>query len=74
MGIKEYTGQDEHQVMYISSESLYCTAKTNITLYVSSTGIKIKFYESKDNIDHAKTKVCVKNPQGGTSLIQSLEE
>lgn len=31
---------DEHQVMDESAESLYCTSKTNIILYVY-TGIKI---------------------------------
>ena len=34
MGIKEYT-RVEHQVMYGSVGSLYCTPETNITLYVN---------------------------------------
>ena len=34
-GIKERTCCDEHQVMYESAESLYCTSETNITLYVN---------------------------------------
>ena len=39
MGIKEDTC-DEHWVLDIIVESLYCTSKTNITLYVNYTGIK----------------------------------
>ena len=38
MGIKKGTW-DEHQVMYASVESLYCTPETNITLYVNYPGI-----------------------------------
>ena len=33
MGVKE--GTCEHQVLYESVESLYCTLDTNITLYVN---------------------------------------
>ena len=36
--IKECTC-DEHQVLYISVESLYCTPETNITLCVNYFGI-----------------------------------
>ena len=31
---------DEHWVMYGSVESLCCTPKTNITVYVNCTGFK----------------------------------
>ena len=34
MGVKEYTC-DEHQVLYVSVESLNSTPETNITLYVT---------------------------------------
>ena len=40
-GFEEYTC-DEHWVMYGIVESLYCTAQTNITVYVNYTGIKIE--------------------------------
>ena len=39
MEIKEYT-YDEHWIMYWITESLYDTPETNITLYVTITGIK----------------------------------
>ena len=42
MGIKEDTCCDEHWVMYGSIESLHCTPKTNVKLYVNYTGIKIR--------------------------------
>ena len=42
MGTKECTCCDEHQVMYGSVESLYCTLESNITLCVNYTGIKKK--------------------------------
>lgn len=35
MGIKEYTCQDEHKVMFGSVNSLYCTLETTITPYVN---------------------------------------
>ena len=41
MGIKKYTCCDEHEVMYGSVESLYCTPETNI-MYVNYTGTKMK--------------------------------
>ena len=37
--IKEHTC-DEHQGVYGSVESLYCTPKTNITLYVNYLELK----------------------------------
>lgn len=39
-GKEEYTYCDERWVMYGSAESQYCVPETNITLYVSYTGIK----------------------------------
>ena len=42
-GIKECTCQDEHQVMYGSVGSLYCTPETNETLYVNYTGFFFKW-------------------------------
>ena len=35
MGIKEYTRDDEHWLMYRSAESLNWTPETTITLYVN---------------------------------------
>ena len=42
MEVKECALCAEHWVMDGSVESLHCTPETNITLYVSYTGIKIK--------------------------------
>ena len=42
MGIKEDTCCDEHWVIYGTVKSLYCTPETNVILYISYTGIKIK--------------------------------
>ena len=39
MGIKEGTC-DEHQVLYVSDESLNSTTETNITLYVNKLEFK----------------------------------
>lgn len=39
---EEGTYPDEHWVMSGGAESLYCTPKTSITLYVNYTGIEIK--------------------------------
>lgn len=36
------TCQDEHWEMYGITESLHCTPKTSVTLYVDDTGIRIK--------------------------------
>ena len=41
MGSKAHT-RDEHRVLYGIAELLYCTPKTNITLYFNVTVIKIK--------------------------------
>ena len=41
MGIKEGTC-DEHQMLYGSSESLYCTPETNTILYFNSLELKKK--------------------------------
>ena len=42
IGIKEYTCGG-HQVLYVSDESLNCTPKTNITLYVNKLEFKLQY-------------------------------
>ena len=41
MEIKEFTYHDKHGVLYRIVEPLYCTPETNVTVYVTYTGIKI---------------------------------
>lgn len=59
LGIEEYTC-DEHRVMYGIVESVYYTLETNITIYVSYTGISNKIHERKRR---KKTNVKKKNQQ-----------
>lgn len=55
MGINGCTFRDEHLVSYGSTESLYCIAETNITLYL--TGIlKRKKLKSLQSIAKIKIK------------------
>ena len=41
-GNSEYIYPDEYQVIYQIVESLYSTAKTNLTLYANYNGILLK--------------------------------
>ena len=51
MGIKEGICE-EHQVLYVSVETLNSTLKTNITLYVKLTGIEIKTWKKVSGTWH----------------------